>query len=150
MVDRLKELAGSRDPCLQDRELYLIRNLTRGRGVSFFDDFSYYPDFIVWLKDKHCQHVVFLDPKGLGRYGSRERKKVQLHHDIHQIEERVRKTDPDLRLSAYILSVTPVQKIDDGKRSASAWKEDGVYFLNEPDCLKQVITHVLQRETLVY
>ena len=69
-------------------------------------------------------------------------KKVRLHHDIHQIEERVRKTDPDLRLGAYVLSVTPVQKIDDGKRSAGAWKEDGVYFLNEPDCLKQVIRDV--------
>ena len=147
VVERLKELAESRDPCLQGRELYLIRNLTRGRGVSFFDDFGYYPDFIVWLKDEHCQHVVFLDPKGLGRYGSRERKKVRLHHDIHEIEKRVRSADPDLRLGAYVLSVTPVQKIDDGKRSASAWKEDGVYFLNEPDCLKQVIKDVSTRSS---
>ena len=121
--------------------------MTRGRGVSFFDDFGYYPDFIVWLKDEHCQHVVFLDPKGLGRYGSRERKKVRLHHDIHEIEKRVRSADPDLRLGAYVLSVTPVQKIDDGKRSASAWKEDGVYFLNEPDCLKQVIKDVSTRSS---
>ena len=102
VVERLKELAEVSDPCLQNRELYLIRNLTRGRGVSFFDDFSYYPDFIVWLKDDHCQHVIFLDPKGLGRYGSRERKKVQLHHDIHEIEKRVQNSDPDLRLSAYV------------------------------------------------
>ena len=145
VVERLKELAEGRDPCLQDRELYLIRNLTRGRGVSFFDDSGYYPDFIVWLKDKHCQHVVFLDPKGLGRYGSRERKKVQLHHDIHEIEKRVQNTDPDLRLSAYVLSVTPSQKIDDGARPPNEWKQDGVYFLNEPDCLKQVITDVSER-----
>ena len=145
VVERLKELAEGRDPCLQDRELYLIRNLTRSRGVSFFDDSGYYPDFIVWLKDKHCQHVVFLDPKGLGRYGSRERKKVQLHHDIHEIEKRVQNTDPDLRLSAYVLSVTPSQKIDDGARPPNEWKQDGVYFLNEPDCLKQVITDVSER-----
>ena len=148
VVERLKELAESRDPCLQNRELYLIRNLTRGRGVSFFDDFGYYPDFIVWLKDDHCQHVIFLDPKGLGRYGSRERKKVQLHHDILEIEKRVRNTDPDVRLGAYILSVTPVHKIDDGKRTAGAWKDEGVYFLNDPDCLKQVITHASERNAL--
>ena len=67
VVERLKELVESRDPCLQNQELYLIRNLSRGRGVSFFDDFGYYPDFIVWLKDDYCQHVVFLDPKGLAR-----------------------------------------------------------------------------------
>ena len=148
VVERLKELVESRDPCLQDKELYLIRNLSRGRGVSFFDDFGYYPDFIVWLKDNFCQHVVFLDPKGLGRYGFKEQKKIQLHHDIHKTEKRVRKTAPDLRLSAYVLSVTPSQQISDVLLSPNEWKEKGVYFLNEPDCLKQVITHVLERETL--
>ena len=147
VVERLKELVESRDPCLQNKELYLIRNLTRGRGVSFFEDFGYYPDFIVWLKDSHCQHVTFLDPKGLGRYGTRERKKVKLHHDICNIEKQVRKTDPGLYLHAYVLSVTPAGKIDDGKRSTTAWKNDGVYFLNEPDCLKQVIKAVSARSS---
>ena len=82
VVEQLEELAQKDDPCLQGKELFLIRNLTRGRGVSFFDDFSYYPDFIVWLKDDVHQHVLFLDPKGLSRFGRRERKKVQLHHEI--------------------------------------------------------------------
>ena len=131
------------DSCLQGKELFLIRNLTRGRGVSFFDDFGYYPDFIVWLKNDDCQHVLFLDPKGLSRFGRRERRKVQLHHEISEIEKQVRKNDPDLYLRAYILSVTPASEIDDGGRSASEWKADGVYFLNETDCLQQVITHAI-------
>ena len=76
VVERLEDLARTGDSCLQGKELFLIRNLTRGRGVSFFDDFGYYPDFIVWLKDDDQQHVLFLDPKGLSRFGQRERKKV--------------------------------------------------------------------------
>ena len=143
VVEGLEGLARTGDPCLQGKELFLIRNLTRGRGVSFFDDFGYYPDFIVWLKDDDQQHVLFLDPKGLGRFGQRERKKVQLHHEIAEIEERVQEDDADLYLRAYILSVTPASEIDEGGRSASAWKADGVYFLNENDCLQQVITHAL-------
>ena len=143
VVEGLEGLARTGDPCLQGKELFLIRNLTRGRGVSFFDDFGYYPDFIVWLKDDHQQHVLFLDPKGLSRFGQRERRKVQLHHEIAEIEERVRENDPDLYLCAYILSVTPAPQIGDEGRSASEWKEDGVYFLNETDCLQQVITHAL-------
>ena len=143
VVEGLEELARTGDSCLQGKELFLIRNLTRGRGVSFFDDFGYYPDFIVWLKDDHQQHVLFLDPKGLSRFGQRERKKVQLHHEIVEIEEQVREHDPDLYLRAYILSVTRAPEIDDGGRSASEWKADGVYFLNENDCLQQVITHAL-------
>ena len=147
VVERLERLAQNSDSCLQGKELFLIRNLTRGRGVSFFDDFGYYPDFIVWLKDADRQHVLFVDPKGLARFGDRERKKVRLHHDIAAIENRVCKDDPNLRLRAYILSVTPASRIGDGQRSVSDWKKDGVYFLNEPDCLQQVIRHALKRST---
>ena len=143
VVEELEKLVQNGDSCLQDKELFLIRNLTRGRGVSFFDDFGYYPDFIVWLKDDDRQHVLFFDPKGLSRFGLRERKKVQLHHEIAEIEKQVRKNDPDLYLRAYILSVTPAPQIGDEGRSASDWKKDGVYFLNENDCLQQVITHAL-------
>ena len=145
----LADLARNGDPCLRSNELYLIRNLTRGRGISFFDDFGYYPDFIVWLKNADCQHVIFLDPKGLSRFGARERKKVELHRDIKDIEEQIRETEPDLYLHAYVLSVTPAQQIDDGRRSPSEWKNDGVFFLNESDCLKQVIESVLEMPSAV-
>ncbi len=145
VVDHLEWLAGCGDPCLGGRELYLIRNLTRGRGVSFFDDFGYYPDFIVWLKDDALQHLLFLDPKGLSRFGRREREKVRLHHEISEVEDRVRGFDPQLRLRAYVLSVTPAAQIDDGGRSASDWNEHGVYFLNDPDCMRQVIAHALKQ-----
>ena len=144
VVEGMEGLIQNGDPCLQGKELFLIRNLTRGRGVSFFDDFGYYPDFIVWVKDDHQQHVLFLDPKGLSRFGRRERKKVQLHHEIVEIEKQVRENDPDLYLRAYILSVTPASEIDDGGRRPSDWKKDGVYFLDdEKECLQQVITHAL-------
>ena len=143
VVEGLNALAERIDPCLRGRELYLIRNLSRGRGVSFFDDYTYYPDFIVWLFDGDSQHVIFLDPKGLVRYGPKERRKVKLHTEIKQLEDRVRVSDPDLRLHAYVLSVTPPDQIGDELRSREDWEQQGVYFLNEPDCLKQVIGSAL-------
>ena len=143
LVEALGDLAEHGDPCLRGRELYLIRNLSRGRGVSFFDDYTYYPDFIVWLIHDDSQHVVFLDPKGLVRYGAKERKKVRLHKEIKQIEERVRVSDPDLRLHAYVLSVTPADRIGDELRPREEWERQGVYFLSEPDCMKQVLGHAL-------
>ena len=143
VTEDLAALARDGDPCLQGRELYLIRNLTRGRGVSFFDDFGYYPDFIVWLKSGNRQHVIFLDPKGLSRYGTRERRKIALHRDIKNIEERIRKTDPDLFLHAYILSITPYGEIGESYRFPREWNADGVYFLHEPYCLQQLLENVL-------
>ena len=144
VVEKLAELAESGDLCLRGRELFLIRNLPRGRGLSFFDDFAYYPDFIVWLKDGGRQDVVFLDPKGLARYGPRERDKVRLHDEIKGIENRVRKTDPNLRLHAYVLSVTPPDQIGGESRPKSEWEQAGVYFLQDPDCLNNLIGDVLE------
>ena len=144
VVHGLERIARGGGDCLRGRELFLIRNLTRGRGVSFFDDFGYYPDFIVWLKDGDVQHVLFLDPKGLSRFGARERRKVALHREIRGLERRLHRDDPNLHLRACVLSVTPASGIDDGKRSARDWRKDGVYFLNELDCLEQAIQDALE------
>ena len=143
VVEGLVTLAESGHACLHGRELFLIRNLTRGRGVSFFDDFAYYPDFIVWLTEGHSQHIVFLDPKGLSRFGPDARKKVKLHVKIKEIENRVREDEPDLFLHAYVLSVTPPDQIGDKLRTPEEWRKRGVYFLNEPDWPQQVIGHAL-------
>ena len=144
VVKGLERIARVGAECLRGRELFLIRNLTRGRGVSFFDDFGYYPDFIVWLKDGGAQHVLFLDPKGLSRFGARERRKVALHREIRELERRLHRDDPNLHLRACVLSVTPASAIDDGKRSVGDWRTDGVYFLDDPDCLEQVIQDALE------
>ena len=79
----------------------------------------------------------------MSRFGARERKKVRLHQDIKAIEERIRETEPNLHLHAYVLSVTRPSEIGDVRRSSNDWKNDGVYFLNESHCLHQVIADVL-------
>ena len=144
VVENLISLVNKNKSCLQGRELFLIRNLTRGQGVSFFDDYAYYPDFIVWLKKDDEQHVIFLDPKGLVIYGPRERKKVRLHTEIKETENQVRKTDPKLYLHAYVLSVTPPDEISDEPRDKPEWAKKGVYFLDDNDCLEQIIKKVLE------
>ena len=143
VVGRLSDAAQESAEWLRGRELFLIRNLTRGRGVSFFDEFEYYPDFIMWLKNDRDQHVVFLDPKGLSRYGRKESRKVHLHARIREIEKKVRESDPGLYLHSYVLSATRPEAIGDQGHSRAHWEAKGVYFLSEPDCLKRVITHAL-------
>ena len=143
VVEALADLAQNGDSCLKGRELFLIRNMSRGRGVSFFDDHSYYPDFIVWLANGEDQHILFLDPKGLVRYGPEERRKVGLHSEIKQVEERVRRSDPNLRLHAYVLSVTPPNRIGDDLRSREEWEERGVYFLEDASWAPRLLGHAL-------
>lgn len=107
---------------------------------------AYYPDFLVWLKDAESQHLIFLDPKGLSHFGHAEIKKMQMHREIAEIAQQVRKVHADLHLHAYILSVTAPDKIGAERRSKDKWEEEGVYFLQDADCLQRVIARVLQSE----
>ncbi len=145
VVEDLTRLAENKDPCLRGRELCLIRNLSRGRGVSFFDDHSYYPDFIVWLSGEADQHILFLDPKGLSRFGRSERRKVRLHAEIKDIEARLRRDDPRIRLHAYVISVTPPEAIgfSGALRSQGEWEDDGVYFLEDDSWAPRLLAHAL-------
>lgn len=142
-VDNVERLASGGDPLLNNLELFLIRNTAGHGGISFFNDFRYFPDFVIWLKDGDLQHILFLDPKGLGILDRRARSKIELHREISVTEDQIRKIDPNLRLHAYIISHTPASEIDDGIRSPREWNQDGVYFVNQPDYLKQIIEHAL-------
>ena len=86
------------------RELYLLRNLSRGRGVGFFEAGNFHPDFILWLTDGPRQRVIFVDPKGIRNLGSTD-PKILFHQTIKEIEQRL--GDPAVELKSYIVSNTP-------------------------------------------
>ena len=97
-----------------DKDVYLLRNLTRGRGVGFFEENSFYPDFILWLKDQQKQKIVFIDPKGIVRHTLKD-PKLTLHEHL-QAEVQPNITKPGVTLDAYILSVTPFNTFYDRVR----------------------------------
>ena len=86
------------------KELYLLRNLSKGRGVGFFEAGNFHPDFIIWLLTENGQHIVFVDPKGLRNVGATD-PKIQFHETIKEIEQRM--GDPKISLDSFIISGTP-------------------------------------------
>jgi hypothetical protein len=93
-----------------DKEIYLLRNFTRGRGVGFFEENRFYPDFIMWIKDEQTQKIVFIDPKGLV-HESLDAPKLTLHEHLKKkVQPRITKLG--VELDAYILSVTPFERIN--------------------------------------
>ncbi len=86
------------------RQLYLLRNLSRGHGVGFMEGGGFYPDFILWLLEGATQHIVFVDPKGLRQLG-RTHAKVRFHERVRDVEQRL--GDPDVRLHSFLVSNTP-------------------------------------------
>ena len=86
------------------KELYLLRNLSKGRGVGFFEAGNFHPDFIVWLLVGGQQYVIFVDPKGIRNIGPTD-PKIQFYATIKEIEQRL--GDPHVQLESFIISNTP-------------------------------------------
>ena len=103
-VEDLKEFHDKYADFFETRELYLLRNLSRGRGVGFFEAGNFHPDFILWLLAAGQQRVTFVDPKGIRNLGLSD-PKIQFYETIKEIEQRL--GDPDVRLQSFIVSNTP-------------------------------------------
>jgi len=103
-VEDLKAYHDRHTEIFRDRELYLLRNLSRGKGVGFFEAGNFHPDFILWLLADGKQHVMFVDPKGIRNLGPTD-PKIEFYETIKEIEARL--GDPDVRLQSYIVSNTP-------------------------------------------
>lgn len=84
-------------------ELFLLRNLSRGKGVGFFEAGNFHPDFILWMIVDGKQYVTFIEPHWLLHEGPAS-EKVQFHKRIKDIESRF--ANPDVILNSFILSWT--------------------------------------------
>ena len=81
-VEDLKAFHDGHTDFFETHELYLLRNLSKGRGVGFFEAGNFHPDFILWLLAGLQQQVIFVDPKGI-REPRAERSKDPVLQD-HQ------------------------------------------------------------------
>jgi hypothetical protein len=100
-----KFIRGEGRNILDNCTLYLLRNLSRGKGVGFFEASNFYPDFILWLVSADRQVVTFIDPKGLAmlRPNNFAHPKIQLFKVLQEkIAPRLEK--PDVILDAYVVS----------------------------------------------
>ena len=87
-----------------DKGLYLLRNLSKGRGVGFFEAGNFHPDCILRLIEAGQQRVIFVDPKGIRNLGPTD-PKIQFYETIKEIEHRL--GDDNVPLESFIVSNTP-------------------------------------------
>jgi hypothetical protein len=62
---------------LRQREVFLLRNQSRGKGVGFYENEGFYPDFILWILDGVKQRIVFIEPHGM------------VHEDINEDNDKL-------------------------------------------------------------
>jgi hypothetical protein len=105
----------SKPALIEGKEIYLLRNQSKGRGVGFFEAGNFYPDFMLWILDADRQHVVFVDPKGILRCEGINDPKLKFFETIKTIEQSLALKDParagKIFLHSFVVSNTPLGKI---------------------------------------
>lgn len=142
-VTALVQYAKSNPPLLKGRAIYLLRNETRHRGIGFFDQGGFYPDFLLWIVDGKTQHVCFVDPHGLGRETIHS-PKIRLARDIKTVHEQ-RLGDPNVRLESFILSPTPFVNtlLNDEGWTYEQCSKNHVLFMEMSDYIQTMLSLTL-------
>jgi len=103
-IGQLRDWLQDNPQAIEGKNVFLLRNQSRGRGVGFFEDTGFYPDFILWVKQGQQQRLTFIDPHGMRLNSGPEDGKVQLYRCIKEIENAL--GDPDVTLESFIISAT--------------------------------------------
>ena len=124
-----------KDKSLAGKEVFLLRNLSRGRGVGFFEERNFYPDFILWVMDGGRQSILFVEPHGmLHAKAYIHDEKARLHERLPALAKDIgdRSGRRDIALDAYIISATPYddlyQRYDDGTWDRERFAEKHILF----------------------
>jgi hypothetical protein len=125
----LREFYTANPSFFEGKELYLLRNQSKGKGIGLYTEgSSFYPDFILWLVVGDVQYVTFVDPKGIRNLNGLNDQKIQFYKGIKGIEERL--ADKKVVLNSFIVSTTPYK---DGGWWSGTWsmeqfEENNVLF----------------------
>lgn len=136
-VRDLKEYwAREKNNALAGRQVFLLRNLSRGSGIGFFEERGFYPDFILWLVNGEKQRIIFIEPHGMLHAEPYDKdKKARLHETLPSLAHELgaRSKRQHITLDSYIISATPYedlrQKYDDGKWDRERFAARHILFL---------------------
>jgi hypothetical protein len=126
-----------KDQSLAGKEIFLLRNLSRGYGIGFFQERGFYPDFILWLVDQttEAQRIVFIEPHGMLHAKTYlHDEKARLHERLPALAEEIGKRSGrnNITLDAFIISATPYndlyQRYDDGTWDRARFASKHILF----------------------
>ena len=98
-----------REGHLAEKEVFLLRNQSRGKGIGFYENVGFYPDFILWIAEGAKQRIVFIEPHGMVHDAINEHNlKVTLFKRLRTLSyERFR--GEHVQMDSFIISKTDFQ-----------------------------------------
>ena len=91
---------------LAEKEVFLLRNQSRGKGIGFYQNEGFYPDFILWITEGAKQRIVFIEPHGMVHDAVNEHnEKITLFKRLRNLSyERFRANH--VQMDSFIISKT--------------------------------------------
>jgi hypothetical protein len=142
---------------LAEAQVFLLRNLSRGSGIGFFEERGFYPDFVLWIVAGEEQHIVFIEPHGmLHAEAYQHDRKAQLHTRLPDLAREIsaRSGRGHITLDSYIVSATSYddlrKKYDDGTWDIEKFARAHILFMepgNEYDYVGRIIAEQLTRRS---
>jgi hypothetical protein len=157
-VRDLREYLQKNNERFRGKEIFLLRNLTRGKGIGLFDikaGEAFYPDFILWVIEDNEQRIAFIDPHGLrmARGGFND-PKIRLHKELEELGKKLSPTSSGTRvyLTSFIISTTEYEKIKDvfgtGDHGEEEFYQNHVLFQKKDlRYIKQLFDTMLEMQT---
>lgn len=131
-IQDLKKYVDASKAFFLDKELYIIRNKSK-KGIGFFEEKGFYPDFIMWMISSGKQYITFVDPHGT-RNMSITDDKVGLYTRIKEIE--IALGNMDVVLNSVILSPTKHVDLVEKHIPIDAWIDRNVLFMENHEYMK--------------
>lgn len=144
-LEGLRDYLDKNQELLEKCHVVLLRNEAR-EGVGFMLDWGeFYPDFILWLREKKGNriYIVFVEPKGLKMLGD-----VLDNEKIRFLSEGLKETfkkeheNWQVEVKGFILSTTPYEELRRGQaieesKSKEKYEEKNILFLEDRDWAKK-------------
>jgi hypothetical protein len=136
----------------EGKQVFLLRNLTRGRGIGFFESGegeAFYPDFILWLIHGKQQRVTFIDPHGLrmarGGFGD---PKIKLCEILKVLEPKLHCAQWQVHLGSFIVAPGSYEEtrktFGTRQHSQEEFEEHNIFFAEDPQYIGKLFREVLE------
>jgi hypothetical protein len=135
----LRDYLDKHPEILDKYHIVLLRNEAR-EGVGFMLDWGeFYPDFVLWIREKNGNriYIVFVEPKGLKMLGD-----VLNNEKVKFLAEGLKETfkkqyeNWQVEVKGFILSTTPYEELRRGQariKSKEEYEEKNILFLEDRD-----------------
>lgn len=148
-MEDLKDYLDKHPEILDYYDIVLLRNEAR-EGVGFMLDWGeFYPDFILWIREKNGNriYIVFVEPKGLKMLGDvLNNEKIIFFSEGLREPLRKQYENWQVEVKGFILSTTLYEESRRGQasiKSKEEYEEKNILFLEDEYWAEKLFKRVL-------